>query len=126
MPLAPRLLERVERVAVGSVADGVHGDGETGLRGAPDDLRELLAARDLDARAVEHARRLRAERAVHEDLEIAELEARAAEAARDAEGGEVVHLLGRQRLPHAQRQGSLRVEALPEPRRPEPAVLVVH
>ena len=37
-----------------------------------DDVLELLAARDPDARAVEHQRGLRAERAVHERLQVAE------------------------------------------------------
>ena len=103
----------------------MHGDGETGLCGAPDDLRELLAARDLDARAVQHARRLRAERAVHEHLQVAELEARPSEAARDVDVGELARLFGRKGLPDPQRQGALGFEPLPEAQRAEPAVLVV-
>ena len=52
----PRLagrLERVERIPVRPVADRVHADGPAALGAAADDLLELLAARDLDARAVE-------------------------------------------------------------------------
>ena len=75
LPRVARLLERVERVPVRAVADRVHGDRPAGVRGAADDVRELLARRDLDARAVEHQRRLRAERAVHEHLQVAEAQA---------------------------------------------------
>ena len=53
-------LEGVERVAVGAVADRVHGDRPAGPAAARR-LLELLAARDPYARAVEHQRRLRAE-----------------------------------------------------------------
>jgi hypothetical protein len=58
LPLRLRLLERVERVAVREVADRVDRDREPGFRATPDDLRELLAARDLDAGPVEHSSRL--------------------------------------------------------------------
>ena len=57
-----RLLERVERLAVRAVADRVDGHWEPGRGAAPDDLGELVAARDLHAGAVEHERGLRAER----------------------------------------------------------------
>ena len=50
-------LERVERVAVRAVADRVHADRPARLGALAHDLLELLAARDLDARAVEHPAR---------------------------------------------------------------------
>ena len=80
LPEVPRLLECVQRLAVGAVADRVHRDREARRGAAPHDLGQLLAARDLHAAAVEHPRRLRAERAVHEHLQVAELHERAAEA----------------------------------------------
>src|SRR5712691_1211782 len=66
LPHAARLLEGVECLAVGEVADRVHGDGESCGCAAADDLRQLLATGDLDTGAVEHASRLRSERPVHE------------------------------------------------------------
>src|SRR4029079_4393830 len=80
LPVLACLLERVERVFVGEIADRVHGDGPARLGSTAEDVGELLGARDLDARSVGHQRRLRTERAVHEDLEIAEAQASAAEA----------------------------------------------
>ena len=50
LPDVARLLERVERLAVRAVADRVHADGPAGLGAGADDLRELLAARDLRRR----------------------------------------------------------------------------
>ena len=52
-PLVAGLLERVERLAVGEVADRVHGDRPAGARPGADDLGELLPARDLHARPVQ-------------------------------------------------------------------------
>ena len=81
LPDRPRLLERVERLAVRAVADRVHRDREA---------RPRRRARTISAsssplvirtpRAVEHQRRLRAERPVHERLQVAEPQQRAAEA----------------------------------------------
>ena len=126
LPDRPRLLERVERLPVRAVADRVHRDGKPGRRACADDLGELLAARDPNARAVEHQRRLRAERPVHECLQVADPQQRAPEARRDPERRERADLIGRNRLPHAQRQRARPLEALPQPERAEPAVLVVH
>src|SRR5439155_10623607 len=70
LPELARLLERVERLAVGAVADRMHADGPSRFGAFANDLGELLAARDLHAAAVEHPRGLRAERAVHEDLQV--------------------------------------------------------
>ena len=67
-------LERVERLAIGAVADRVDGDRPArGSRDA-DELSELFAARDADPAPVEHPRGLRAQRAVHECLQVAESE----------------------------------------------------
>src|SRR5581483_2888163 len=86
---------------------------------------ELLAARDANAAAVEHPRRLRPERAVHEHLEVAEPQQRAAEPGTEAGARDRVELVCRDRLPHAQRQRAALVELLPQAQRAEPAVLVV-
>ena len=90
-----------------------------------DDLRQLVAARDLDPGAVQQTCRLRTERAVHEDLQIADAQQVAADARRQGELVDPVEMLGRERLPDPQREQPVVEQALPEPRRPEPAVLVV-
>ena len=126
LPRRAGRLERVERVAVRSVTDRVHGDGKTRGSAGADDLCQLVAARDLHARAVEQQRGLRAERTVHEDLQVADAQERAPEARPDAERRELGHVLRGQRLPDAERQRAARLEPLPEPQRTEPAVLVVH
>ena len=104
----------------------MHGDGPAGRRSPADDVRELVAARDLDAGAVEHPRRLRAERPVHEHLEVADPEERVAEPGRQARVDDTVEMLVRQRLPHAERERVVVAQPLPEARGAEPAVLVVH
>ena len=73
-PHVARRLEGVERLAVRPVADRVHADGPAQPRARADDVGELVAARDHDARAVEHPRGLRAERPVHERLQVADPE----------------------------------------------------
>src|SRR6476619_8356430 len=118
-------LEGVERLAVGQVADRVDGDRKAGARALADVLLELLAAGDLHTGAVEHARGLRAERAVHERLQVADAQQRAAEAAANVHPGEFAREVGRDRLPDAQAERALLVEPLPEAQRAEPAVLVV-
>ena len=121
-----RRLERVERFAVRAVADRVHADREAGGCAAAHDLRELGAARDLHAAAVEHPRGLRAERAVHEHLQVADAQHRAAEPRPQADRrGRVDEVCG-DRLPHAKRELPALLELPPEPQRAEPAVLVVH
>ena len=125
-PLVARRLERVERVAVRAVADRVHRDRPADARSAPHDLLELLAARDLDARAVEHARGLRAERPVHERLQVAGAQPVVAEPRAEVERLERVEVLVRQRLPHAQVEDALVAQALEQAKVAEPAVLVVH
>ena len=125
-PVLLRLLERVECLAVREVANRVHSDRPAGFGSPPDDVRELNAARDLDARAVEHPRRLRAERSVHEGLEIAHPKERVTEPWRQACVDDPVEMLVRQRLPHTQRQRVLVAQPVPEARSAEPAVLVVH
>ena len=91
----------------------------------PNDLDELLLARDLDTGAVEHARRLRAERSVHERLQVPDADEVVAEAAADAQVGELAHLFSRQGLPDAQVEVSFFAETLPDGERAEPTVLVV-
>ena len=125
MPCVARLLERVERLAVRAVADRVHGDGPACLGAGADDLRELLAARDLHAAAVEHPRGLRAERPVHEHLQVADAQHLRADPAAQRERASDGERLVRNRLPHAQREAAVLVEPLPEAGRAEPAVLVV-
>ena len=126
LPEIPRLLERVQGLAIGAVADRVHRDRKSRCGAAPDDLGQLLAARDLDAAAVEHPRCLRAERAVHEHLQVPELQVGASEAGAQPGRDGVLELVVRDRLPDAQRQLAALLELLPEPQRAEPAVLVVH
>jgi len=100
-------------------------DREAGLRAAADDLHELFPARDLDAGAVEHARGLRAERSVHERLQIADAHQVVAEAAADVQVGELFDLFRRHRLPDAEVERAFLAEALPDAERSEPAVLVM-
>ena len=69
-PQRPGRRERVERLTVGAVADGVHRDREAALRGAADDLLELGAARDRHAAARLEPRRGRPDGAVHERLDV--------------------------------------------------------
>src|SRR5207237_10059444 len=114
-PVATSFLEGVERVPVRPVADRVHGDRPARAGSAPQDLDELLAARDLDpgrvdaaapdaaagagsagAAAVEQPGGPGAERPVHEHLQVAEPEAVVAEPRRDPELGQPVELLVRE------------------------------
>src|SRR5439155_2504837 len=117
--------ECVECLAVGEVADRVDSDGKSRRRAAADDLDERFAAGDLDAGAVEHAGGLRAERAVHERLQIANADEVVPEAAPDSKRGELVHLFRGQRLPDAEVERAFLAQALPDAERAEPAVLVV-
>ncbi len=100
--------------------------GQPALRRPANDLRELLAARDPDAGAVEHPRGLGAERPVHEHLQVAEPEEVVAEAGADTERVELRQLLVRERLPDPKGQPSAVPQALEDLGRPDPAVLVVH
>ena len=93
LPELARRLECVERLAIRAVADRVHGDGEAGVRRGAHDRRELVTARDPHARAVEHPRCLRAERPVHEHLQVADSEQAAAEPGADAERAQLVDVL---------------------------------
>src|SRR5262249_61294642 len=90
LPVVARLLEGVECVAVRAIADRMHGDREAGPCRGPDQACEVLAARDLDSRAVEQPRGLGAERAIHEDLQIAEPQPWAAASARESRGPQPV------------------------------------
>ena len=87
-----------------------------------------LAARDLDAGAVEHPRGLRAERAVHERLQVADAQERRRRGPlRTSTCASSPAKSVRQRLPDAQAERRPRaLEPLPEAQRAEPAVLVVH
>jgi hypothetical protein len=84
--------EAVEGVAVGQVADGVNRDREAGLGRAGDDVAELRCCRHLDTRAVEQPCRPRAERAVHEHLEVADAQEVVAAATADTGGDQLVEL----------------------------------
>ena len=86
---------------------------------------EVGAAGDLDPRAVEHPRGLRAERPVHEGLDVADSEERVTEARRDADLGQPVDVVVRERLPHPKREGAFSLELLEDGERTEPAVFVV-
>ena len=125
LPNVARALEGVERGAVGRIADRVHADRPARLGAVAHDLLELLARRDHDTAAVAHPGGLRAERPVHERLQVAEPEQGRACAAAEAQLAEVADPLGRCRLPDAERQAALLLEPLPEADRAEPAVLVV-
>src|SRR5439155_24251073 len=70
LPDGARLFEGIERLSVREVADGVHRDGEPCGGATANELRQLFLARDLNARGVEEPSRLRAERAVHEGLQV--------------------------------------------------------
>jgi hypothetical protein len=80
---------------------------------------------DLDAAAVEHPRGLRAQRPVHEGLQVADAEHRVAEAAAQPEASQLLDPVGRERLPDAQRQRTDSRERVPVAERADPAVLVV-
>ena len=97
-------LERVERLAVGPVADRVHRHGPARCGAGADDLGQLLAARDHDARPVEQPRRLRPERAVHERLQVAEPQEVVAEAGRSRSSASSRTFSCGQRLPDPQRE----------------------
>ena len=125
-PLVLRLLEGVERPPVGAVADRVHGHGEAGAGAPAHDVDELLVADDLDAGAVEHQRRARAERPVEEGLDVADAQEVVAQARADADLLQPVEVVPGERLPDAQVQSTLVLEALEDAQRAEPAVLVVH
>ena len=103
-PEVTGLLERVQRVPIRQVADRVHCDGEAGAGGAPNDVRELVLARDLDAGAVEKSRRLRPESAVHERLDVADAEVVVPEPRGEADLRDLVQLRRWERLPDADRQ----------------------
>ena len=125
LPRVARAVEGVERGLVCGVADRVHTDRPARFRGLAHDPLELFARRDHDSGSVAHPRGLRAERPVHERLQVAEAQERGAGAAAEADLAEVGELLGRSRLPDAKRQRALLLEPLPEADRAEPAVLVV-
>ena len=124
-PRVAGLLEGVERLTVRPVADRVHTDRPAEAGAFEDDLGELLAARDHDPRAVEHPRGLRAERPVHERLQVADTQEVVADPGVDPERVELGKAFVRDRPPHAQREALALVDALEDPRRAEPAVLVV-
>ena len=103
-------LEGVERLAVGEIADRVHGDGQAGRGGLADDDGEVLRAHQPHPAAADQQRGARAERPVHEGLDVV------------AAGGVGV----RQRLPHAQRQLAGLAQRGEGLGRAAGAVLVVH
>src|SRR5581483_3078521 len=126
LPGVARRLEGVEGGSVGRVADRVHRHRPARGGRLAHALGQLLAARDADAGAVQHPGGPRAERAVHEALEVAEPEEVVAEPRAQAQARELAQLLHRQRLPDAQRQALPLVDAAEHRRRSQPAVLVVH
>ena len=93
------------------VADRVHGDREAARR-APARMISTSSSRLVicDARAVEQARGLRAERAVHERLEVADAEhgRRRSRTCRCRARASALDLVGGDRLPDAQRAASPR------------------
>ena len=90
------------------------------------DLGQLGPARDLDPASVEEPGRLRAERPVHEDLEVADPQEVVSEAGADSEFFELLVALVWKRLPHAKGKSALVAERLEESECAETAVLVVH
>jgi hypothetical protein len=125
LPHAAGPFEGVECFAIRPVADRVHADGPARGCARPHDLGEVFAARDSHAAAVEHPGRVRSERAVHEDLQIADAQERRAEPAPQRERAQLRQHVRGNRLPDPQRERALRLEALPESCGAEPAVLVV-
>src|SRR5262249_31406723 len=125
-PLVAGRLERVERVAVRSITDRVHCDRPADARRATNDVLELLAARDLNPRPVQHARGLRAERPVHESLQVAGAQPAVAEARTEVDRLERVESLVRERLPDAEVEDALLAQPLEEMQVAEPPVLVVN
>ena len=99
--------------------------GQPALRAAADDLLELLARGDLDARPVGEQRRSRAERPVHEALQVADPEELVAEAGAERERRRAVEEVVRDRAPDPQREVPLVAQPLEDAGRAEPAVLVV-
>ena len=85
----------------------MHRHRPSGSGAAADDVREVSAARDLDAGPVEHPRGPRAESAVHEHLQAADAEDIVAEAGYQADRGRPLQVLVRDRLPDAQRERAL-------------------
>jgi hypothetical protein len=118
-------LERVERLAIRPVADRVHSDRPAEASALPDDLCELLPARDGHSRAVQHPGRLRPERPVHERFQVPDAEEFVADARVDAERLELRQSLVRHRLPDPQRQPLTLGDALEDAGSAEPPVLVV-
>ncbi len=104
----------------------MHGDRPADARCAADDLLEFLPARDLDARTVQHARSLGAERPVHERLQVAGTQPVVTEPGAKVDCLERVETLVRQRLPHADVEHAFVAQPLEEAEVAEPAVLVVH
>jgi hypothetical protein len=82
----------------------VDGHRKPSAGAAADDLLELLAARDLDTATVQEESGARAERAVQEDLDVADSQEVVAEARGDPDLLEPVEVLVGQRLPDAQRE----------------------
>src|SRR5439155_27382318 len=70
-------------------------------------------------------RALRAQRPVHEALEVADPQERAAEPGTEPDGGGGVERVVGDRLPHPERQLPTLLELPPEPQGAEPTVLVV-
>src|SRR5471030_1820294 len=100
LPCVAGLLESIQRLAVRLVADRMHADRESGLSSPAHDVGQLVAARDLDARAVEHPRRPGAQRPVHEHLQVADPEVGAPEAGAEPDRDRLVETVVRDRLPN--------------------------
>src|SRR5512132_2593919 len=126
MPEIARRSECVESLAIRAIADGVHRQGPACPRSGPDHLRELFSGRNRDARAVEQPGRLRAERSVHEGLQVAESQEVVADPGAEPESFEPLDLLVWERLPDAECQPFALVDPSVDSRSSEPAVLVVN
>ena len=118
-------LEGVERLAVRAVADRVHADGPAEPGALAHDLGELLAARDGHAGAVEHPCRLRAERPVHERLEVTDPQVARLRSRSGSRAPRAREAVRRDGLPDAEGEAVARRDPLEDPRRSQPAVLVV-
>ena len=105
-PRVARRLERVERVAVRAVADRVHRDrAARAARRARTISSSSSRAVISTPAAVEQPRGLRAERAVHERLQVADAQERRRRGrGRSPSAASSPTLLVRERLPDAQRQ----------------------
>ena len=122
-PLVAGLRERVERVAIRCVADRMHRDRPPDC--APRRTISASSSRSISTPEPSSKRAVCEPSVPSMRPSIADAQQVAADARRQGELVDPVEMLGRERLPDPQREQPVVEQALPSPRRPEPAVLVV-